>query len=136
MKKLYFLLIVLFLCGCATKNNVLYTKNPNCTSIKEVTVFQVVDNGALAITTAKEPIIVYLPKSEKYMLYDGVKIRRQNNECMVYDGVYKYKTSGIDQGVIKYLVNKKETGRVEYSANEREKTVPIVKFDKRWLDKE
>lgn len=134
MKKLYFSLIVLVLCGCAMTKNVLYTKNPNCIPIKEVTVFQVFDDGALATTTSKEPIVVYLPKSEKYMLYDGVKIRRQNNECMVYDGVYKYKTSGTDQGTVKYFVGKKETSRAEYSANEKEKTVPIVKFDKRWLD--
>lgn len=116
MRRIFMLLGILCLCGCAATNNALYTKNPNCTGVKEVKVFQVVREGALAQTNSYDQITVYLPKSERYQLYEGAKIRRQDNECIVYDGVYKYITA-----------NKE---------NPREKTVPIVKFEKRWLDME
>ena len=103
-----------FLCGCAATRNVMYTKNTNCTGIKELKVFQVFDGGALATTRSFDSIVVYLPESDKYKLYDGAKIQRQDNECIVYDGVYKYITADKE--------------------NPREKTVPIAKFEKRWLD--
>jgi hypothetical protein len=104
--------------------------------VKEMKVFQVINGGALATVNFKEPIVVYVPNSDRYTLYDGVKIQRPKNECIVYDGVYKYTTTGDDRGVIKYKVSGKETDRVDYSVNERQKTVPIVKFEKRWLDME
>ncbi len=132
MRRIFMLLGILCLCGCAATNNALYTKNPKCTNVKELKVFQVVKGGALATVTSKDPIVVYVPESDKYTLYDGVKIKRPRNECIVYDGVYKYMTFGEDSGVIKYMVSGKETNRVEYSANEKQKTVPIVKFEKRW----
>ncbi len=136
MKKGMFLLLILGLCGCAATNNVMYTKNPRCTNVKEMRVFQVVKGGALATISGREPIVAYLPNSDRYALYDGAKIKRSQNECIVYDGVYKYMTSGDNSSVTKYMVSGKETNRVEYSANEKQKTVPIVKFEKRWLDME
>lgn len=111
MKKILIFSLV-FLCGCAATKNIIYTKNPNCTGVKELEVFQVFEGGALARTT--NYIVVFLPESDTYKLYDGAKIRRQDNECIVYDGVYKYITASKE--------------------NPREKTVPIAKFEKRWLD--
>ena len=125
---------LVFLCGCAASKNAIYTKNPNCTGVKEVKVFQVFEGGALATTTSSDSIVVFLPESDKYQLYDGAKIRRQRNECIVYDGTYKYITSGEDKGVIKYLVSGKEKSKIEYTANQREKIVPVAKFEKRWTD--
>jgi hypothetical protein len=133
MKKIFILSLV-FLCGCAATKNVIYTKNPNCTNIKGVKVFQVFEGGALATTSSLDSIVVFLPESDKYKLYDGAKIQRQDNECIVYDGVYKYVTAGDDKGIIKYLVSGKEKSKIEYTANQREKTVPVAKFEKRWLD--
>ena len=68
MKKLCFLSMFFLLVGCTLTNNILYEKNPNCTGIKEMKVFQVVDGGALATTVAADSIIVYLPNSDKYTL--------------------------------------------------------------------
>ena len=116
MKKILIFSLV-FLCGCAATKNIIYTKNPNCTGVKELEVFQVFEGGALARTTTNsifDSIVVFLPESDTYKLYDGAKIRRQDNECIVYDGVYKYITASKE--------------------NPREKTVPIAKFEKRWLD--
>lgn len=134
MKNLLLFVLSMGLVGCAVVNNISYKRNPNCTGIKEVKVFQVLNNGALATTSAADSIVVYLPSSDKYSLFDGVKIQRQFGECIVYDGVYKYTTSGSDNGVIKYSDAKNQKETIEYSSNTREKTVPVVKFEKRWLD--
>ena len=133
MRKIWVFSLV-FLCGCAATKNVIYTKNPNCTGIKELKVFQVFKGGALATTTSADSIVVFLPESDEYKLYDGAKIRRKDNECIVYDGTYKYITSGEDNGVIKYLVSGKGKSQIEYTTKQREKTVPIAKFEKRWID--
>ena len=134
MKKLCFLSMFFLLVGCTLTNNILYKKNPNCTGIKEMKVFQVFDGGALATTVAADSIIVYLPNSDKYTLFDGAKIQRQSGECIVYDGVYKYTTSGDDNGIIKYSDNQKQKALIEFTSKQKEKTVPVVKFEKRWLD--
>ena len=133
MKKILLFVFVL-LTGCVAAKNAIYTKNPNCTGVKELKVFQVFEGGALATTISSDSIVVFLPESDKYKLYDGARIRRQDNECIVYDGTYKYITSGEDKGIVKYIVAGKEKSQIEYTTKQQEKTVPIAKFEKRWLD--
>ncbi|ACC99003.1 hypothetical protein Emin_1455 [Elusimicrobium minutum Pei191] len=113
MKKLIFILPIIFL-GCATASTQsARERNEKCSEFEEVEVFQTFNDGGLAYVCERKSydncamgMTVAVLKERGEDLWDSKRIKAPKGKCFAYDGVYKY-------------ISKDERGR----------TVPIVRLD-------
>jgi hypothetical protein len=112
------MLVTLTACS-AISNYVTREQNPKCQNVDEVKIFQTLDNGALAYVCERKSytdcamgITVFVPKRKDMLFYDEQRISPSDGKCFVFDDVYKYT-----------------------SKDERDRTVPKVKVEDRFLDK-
>jgi len=116
MKKL-FLILSIILVGCvdghmSSLSHVSKERNKKCADIKEVKVFQVFEDGALAsvcensYSTYCSGMTVVVLRERGEDLWDDKRVKASKDKCFVYDGTYKYESKGAGN-----------------------KTVPILRFD-------
>ena len=84
----------------------------HCADIQEYKIFQVIEDGSLASACEADyddeicnGLVVYIPKKEGQIYYDEMIIESDYNQCITYEGTYRYLTK-----------------------NDSIKTVPKIKF--------
>lgn len=105
MKKLLFILPLL-LVACTEQGFVQKLSAPSetiyndkCAEIQEYRIFQVIDNGSLAMACDSEysdiciGLTVFVPKIKGEIYYDDMVIKPKDNQCIIYDDVYRYTTN-------------------------------------------
>ena len=119
MKKLLFIL-PLVLCSCVNGFGIIpplkTLSNEKCTKNQEYKIFQVLDEGALALSCTYNDygdrscldMTVFIPKIKNELFYDDKIVKAKSDECTSYSGVYKYQ-----------------------SKDERNRTIPKIKFIKK-----
>lgn len=112
MKKLFlFLPILITACADTGFNSRQY--NEKCESVKELEVFQTLNDGALAFVCERKSYddcamghTVFVEKQRGVEFWDKKRIKAPKDKCIVFDGVYKYT-----------------------SKDERERTIPVARFE-------
>lgn len=97
MKKLFTLLVIVFLSACQTLNNATQTKerNPNCQDVEEVEVFQTLGGYGLAFVCdykGDDHCLGMTVKVDEFTepLYDKKRISAPKDKCIVFSDTYKY----------------------------------------------
>lgn len=113
MRKLIFVLPIIFM-GCATTMMPsARERNEKCADFEEVEIFQTFGDGGLASVCERKSytdlcigMTVAVLKEKNEDFWDKKRIKVSKGKCFAYDGVYKYT-----------------------SKDERDRTVPIIRLD-------
>lgn len=125
MKKLFLILPILMM-GCAELSQVSTSSAPvktvlndKCEEIQKYKVFQVMSDGTALASACDSKygvetcygMTVFVPVQKNETLYDDKIIQPADDQCIIYDGVYKYESKGAGNKTVPKLkiANKKIT---------------------------
>jgi len=98
MKKIL-LFLSFIVCAC-TQQEVgqrVSASSEKCADIQKYKIFQVMNDGALALACDTQygietclGLVVYIPKKKGQIYYDDMIVKPAGGQCIIYDGVYRY----------------------------------------------
>lgn len=105
--KIAFLIFPLFLVACAEQSFIQKISAPSetihnekCAEIQKYRIFQVIDNGSLAMACENTygiesclGLTVFIPKEKGKIYYDDMIVEPSTDKCIIYADVYRYTTN-------------------------------------------